>query len=135
MLIWPRLSRSTVIRDEPLIQVTDSGGPDGNVLVVDGEFVDLSQLGPETEQPAGEALIAAAQANGMWDFLNDVDALIVPADLDAALQLFDLAQLSQLHADAQRCLVASRPAPADASARLQQIAVQLARLRDVSVVS
>lgn len=35
--------------------------------------------------PAGEAKIAAAQANGMWDFLNDVDALIDPPDLTAAL--------------------------------------------------
>lgn len=34
---------------------------------------------------AGEAKIAAAIANGMWDFLNDVDALIAPDDLLAAL--------------------------------------------------
>ena len=33
----------------------------------------------------GEAKIAAALANGMWDFLNDVDALIAPDDLIAAL--------------------------------------------------
>ncbi|MGX9356057.1 YdeI/OmpD-associated family protein [Roseobacteraceae bacterium S113] len=35
--------------------------------------------------PEGEALIAAAQANGMWTFLDDVEALIVPEDLAAAL--------------------------------------------------
>jgi len=35
--------------------------------------------------PAGEAKIAAAIANGMWDFLNDVDALQAPDDLMAAL--------------------------------------------------
>jgi uncharacterized protein YdeI (YjbR/CyaY-like superfamily) len=35
--------------------------------------------------PAGEAKIAAAMANGMWDFLNDVDALIDPPDLTRAL--------------------------------------------------
>lgn len=35
--------------------------------------------------PAGEAKIAAAMANGMWDFLNDVDALIAPDDLISAL--------------------------------------------------
>jgi uncharacterized protein YdeI (YjbR/CyaY-like superfamily) len=35
--------------------------------------------------PAGEAKIAQAQANGMWDFLNDVDALIDPPDLTRAL--------------------------------------------------
>jgi uncharacterized protein YdeI (YjbR/CyaY-like superfamily) len=34
---------------------------------------------------AGEAKIAIAVANGMWDFLNDVDALIDPPDLTAAL--------------------------------------------------
>lgn len=34
---------------------------------------------------AGEAKIAAAQANGQWDFLNDVDALIDPPDLTEAL--------------------------------------------------
>jgi uncharacterized protein YdeI (YjbR/CyaY-like superfamily) len=35
--------------------------------------------------PAGEAKIAIAVANGMWDFLNDVDALIDPPDLTKAL--------------------------------------------------
>ncbi len=35
--------------------------------------------------PAGEAKVAAAIANGMWDFLNDVDALQAPDDLLAAL--------------------------------------------------
>ncbi len=34
---------------------------------------------------AGEALIAAAQANGMWAFLDDVERLERPPDLDAAL--------------------------------------------------
>lgn len=34
---------------------------------------------------AGEARIAVALANGQWDFLNDVDALIAPADLMVAL--------------------------------------------------
>lgn len=35
--------------------------------------------------PTGEAKIAAAQANGMWDFLNDVEALTLPPDLTGAL--------------------------------------------------
>ena len=39
--------------------------------------------------PAGEAKIAIAQANGQWDFLNDVDALIAPDDLLAALDAAD----------------------------------------------
>ena len=34
---------------------------------------------------AGEALIRAAEANGMWTFLDDVERLERPADLDAAL--------------------------------------------------
>lgn len=37
--------------------------------------------------PAGEAKIAEALANGMWDFLNEVDALIDPPDLTQALAL------------------------------------------------
>ena len=35
--------------------------------------------------PAGEAAIAAAQANGMWSFLDDVERLEVPEDLCKAL--------------------------------------------------
>ncbi|MEM7728957.1 MAG: YdeI/OmpD-associated family protein [Pseudomonadota bacterium] len=35
--------------------------------------------------PRGEALIAAAKSNGMWGFLDDVEAGIVPDDLAAAL--------------------------------------------------
>ncbi|MBL9054173.1 MAG: YdeI/OmpD-associated family protein [Tabrizicola sp.] len=34
---------------------------------------------------AGEAKIAAAIANGQWDFLNDVEALADPPDLTSAL--------------------------------------------------
>ena len=36
-------------------------------------------------QPAGEAKIAAAIANGMWTFLDDVERLEIPDDLDTAL--------------------------------------------------
>ena len=35
--------------------------------------------------PSGEAKIAAAQKNGMWTFLDDVERLVVPDDLAAAL--------------------------------------------------
>ena len=35
--------------------------------------------------PAGEAAIEAAQAAGLWDFLDDVERLEVPEDLAAAL--------------------------------------------------
>ena len=36
-------------------------------------------------QPPGEAAIATAKANGLWDYWADVDALIVPDDLRATL--------------------------------------------------
>ena len=35
--------------------------------------------------PAGEAAIAAAKSNGQWDFLNEVEALTIPPDLEVAL--------------------------------------------------
>lgn len=35
---------------------------------------------------SGLRTVEIAKQNGMWDFLNDVDALIVPADLQAALE-------------------------------------------------
>lgn len=35
--------------------------------------------------PAGLRAVETAKANGMWDFMNDVDALIVPDDLRVAL--------------------------------------------------
>lgn len=36
-------------------------------------------------QPSGLAMVETARRNGMWDFLNDVDALIEPDDLKTAL--------------------------------------------------
>lgn len=36
--------------------------------------------------PAGEALIDAAKANGMWTFLDDVERLEVPDDLERTLR-------------------------------------------------
>ena len=36
-------------------------------------------------QPAGEAVIAEAERNGMWEFLDDVERLEVPEDLARAL--------------------------------------------------
>lgn len=35
--------------------------------------------------PAGEAAIALAQANGAWNFLDDVEAMVIPDDLAAEL--------------------------------------------------
>ena len=35
--------------------------------------------------PAGQASIDAGKASGLWDFMADVDALITPPDLEAAL--------------------------------------------------
>ncbi len=38
-------------------------------------------------QPPGEAAVAAGHASGLWDFFADVDALIVPDDLAAMIDL------------------------------------------------
>ena len=35
---------------------------------------------------AGRAAIAVAKSNGSWDSLNDIDDLVMPPDLDAALE-------------------------------------------------
>lgn len=51
------------------------------------------------------------------------------ADLAAALQLFDLDQLSQLYADAHACLVAVAKPPPGALDRLAQMAARLEWLR------
>lgn len=36
--------------------------------------------------PAGLASIEESKRNGLWDFMNDVDALIIPDDLNVALE-------------------------------------------------
>ncbi len=36
-------------------------------------------------QPAGVAVVETARADGSWDLLDDVEALVIPADLAAAL--------------------------------------------------
>ena len=41
--------------------------------------------------PAGLAAIAASQHNGLWDAMADVDALIVPPDLELALAAHPMA--------------------------------------------
>jgi len=56
-------------------------------------------------------------------------------DLAAALQLFDLDQLSQLYADACERLAEIAEPPPQAGARLAQMAAQLARLRRQSPVN
>jgi uncharacterized protein YdeI (YjbR/CyaY-like superfamily) len=38
--------------------------------------------------PAGLTAIAASKRDGLWDAMADVDALVVPADLDAAPRAF-----------------------------------------------
>ena len=55
--------------------------------------------------------------------------------LAAALQLFDLEQLSQLYADANRCLSRCEEPPADAHARLRQIAACLALLKQQTALN
>lgn len=55
--------------------------------------------------------------------------------LAAALQLFDLEQLSQLYADANRCLSRCEEPPADAHERLRQIAASLALLKQQTALN
>jgi uncharacterized protein YdeI (YjbR/CyaY-like superfamily) len=56
--------------------------------------------------PAGWAKIEAAKADGSWDALNEVDALIVPPDLAAALQQADaLAAFEKLAPSLRRGLL------------------------------
>ncbi|NOD70043.1 YdeI/OmpD-associated family protein [Ruegeria sp. HKCCD7303] len=43
--------------------------------------------------PAGEASIQASKAFGLWNFFDDVDALIVPDDLSVELDLDKWEQL------------------------------------------
>lgn len=42
-------------------------------------------LGTDLMTPAGVAVIERAKADGSWSFLDDVEALVVPADLNTAL--------------------------------------------------
>lgn len=56
-------------------------------------------------------------------------------DLAAALQLFDPDQLDQLYTDATRCLADCDDAPADAAARLQQIAAAAPGRRPTGPIS
>lgn len=41
---------------------------------------------------SGLRMVAIAKENGCWDFLNDVEKLIVPVDLQTALHKYDKAQ-------------------------------------------
>jgi uncharacterized protein YdeI (YjbR/CyaY-like superfamily) len=50
-------------------------------------------------QPAGAAVVAAAQADGSWTLLDDVEALVEPDDLTAAL---DATPGARAHWDAFR---------------------------------
>lgn len=63
---------------------------------------------------------------------------LLSADADAlaaALQLFDLEQLSQLHAEAEHCLGGCPEAPVTAGERLGEIAAQLVRLRQQTALN
>ncbi len=50
----------------------------------------LREEGRMTE--AGEQIVRVAKSNGAWDFLNDVEQLIVPDDLDKALSEIESAR-------------------------------------------
>ncbi len=45
-------------------------------------------IGEGKMQEAGFRSIEASKANGLWDFMDDVDKLIIPADLQKALEKY-----------------------------------------------
>ncbi len=93
-----------VSREEVLDALIAYGWVDGRRFVVDADRT-AQLIAPRKQQAwsqsykdrveklrqegrmrqAGEAAVAAGQASGLWDFFADVDALIVPDDLDAAI--------------------------------------------------
>ncbi len=81
--------------------------------------------------PTGEAKVAAAVANGKWDFLNDVENLTMPDDLAAALSAagatatWDAFPRSVKRGSLEQ--VAQAKAPATRAARVAEIAGSAAR--------
>jgi uncharacterized protein YdeI (YjbR/CyaY-like superfamily) len=81
--------------------------------------------------PAGEAKVAAALANGKWDALNEVEALVVPDDLAAALDAagaraaWDAFPRSVRRGSLEQ--VAMAKSPATRAARIAEIAMSAAQ--------
>ncbi len=93
-----------VSKDEVLDELMCFGWVDGVARVVDGQRT-MQLISPRRAQhwarsyktrvarladegrmhPAGTASVQAARASGAWTFMDDVDDLVVPADLAAAL--------------------------------------------------
>jgi uncharacterized protein YdeI (YjbR/CyaY-like superfamily) len=69
--------------DRSMILIAPRNIKSGWSAINKADVKQMRAMGQMTQ--AGETKIAAALANGMWDFLNDVDALIAPDDLIAAL--------------------------------------------------
>jgi uncharacterized protein YdeI (YjbR/CyaY-like superfamily) len=69
--------------DHSRYQLFSKRKPKGNWSAINkAKALNMIQLGLMTA--AGSRTIATAQANGMWDALNDVEKLIVPEDLQSA---------------------------------------------------
>jgi hypothetical protein len=108
-----------------------------------GDAQAIAELAQEREARATHFLLL--QAPLVADLLHPQSVIVADelaptllsageAELASALQLFDLAQLSQLHADAEACLARCGSPPADAAGRLGQIAGQLeARRRQATL--
>jgi uncharacterized protein YdeI (YjbR/CyaY-like superfamily) len=63
-------------------------------------------IAEERMTPAGLAVIEIARANGSWNSLDDVEALVVPDDLEAALTAWpEAAERFAATADSQRKMV------------------------------
>jgi uncharacterized protein YdeI (YjbR/CyaY-like superfamily) len=78
-------SRVHAIDDESFRQYYSVRKPRGNWTGLNRRRVaELERQGLMTD--AGRAAVEVAKANGSWEFLEDIEALVVPPDLAEALQ-------------------------------------------------
>ncbi len=86
------------------------------------------------EQPLVADLLHPESTIGPGELAPSLLSESEPA-LAATLQLFDLTQLNALYADAERCLADCVDPPPAAGERLQQIASQISRLKDLQAMN
>lgn len=105
LITWKAAHRDKYVgREEVLDALIAHGWIDGRRFVVDEDRT-AQLIAPRKQQawsktykdrvrrlraeermhPAGEAAVAESLASGLWNFFDDVDALLVPEDLSAAL--------------------------------------------------
>lgn len=105
----PRASRKTVTYEEAVEEALCFGWIDGRIGRLDDDRM-LQWFAPRRPRStwartnkerverleaaglmtdAGRAVIAIAKSNGSWDSLNDMDALLLPPELEAGLAVHD----------------------------------------------